>query len=59
MVNDMEIQENKSIVNNVEISKINASIEKESGCIELINMEIGKVKRGQKQMIEGELIGLM
>jgi len=59
MVNDMEIQENNSTVNNVDISKINALIEKESGFIELLNMEIGKVIIGQKHMVESLLIGLL
>ena len=48
----MEIQENNSTVNNVDISKINALIEKESGFIDLLNMEIGKVIIGQKHMVE-------
>ena len=55
----MEIQENNSTVNNVDISKINALIEKESGFIDLLNMEIGKVIIGQKHMIESLLIGLL
>ena len=59
MVNDMEIQENNSTVNNVDISKINALIEKESGFIDLLNMEIGKVIIGQKHMVESLLIGLL
>jgi len=59
MVNDMEIQENNSTVNNVDISKINALIEKESGFIDLLNMEMGKVIIGQKHMVESLLIGLL
>ena len=59
MVNNMEIQENNSTVNNVDISKINALIEKESGFIDLLNMEIGKVIIGQKHMVESLLIGLL
>ena len=55
----MEIQENNSTVNNVDISKINALIEKESGFIDLLNMEIGKVIIGQKHMVESLLIGLL
>lgn len=55
----MEIQENNSSVNNVDISKINALIEKESGFIDLLNMEIGKVIIGQKHMVESLLIGLL
>ena len=59
MLTDMEIQENNSTVNNVDISKINALIEKESGFIDLLNMEIGKVIIGQKHMVESLLIGLL
>jgi MoxR-like ATPase len=59
MVTDMEIQENNSTVNNVDISKINALIEKESGFVDLLNMEIGKVIIGQKHMVESLLIGLL
>ena len=55
----MEIQENNSTVNNMDISKINALIEKESGFIDLLNMEIGKVIIGQKHMVESLLIGLL
>ena len=55
----MEIQEKNSTVNNVDISKINALIEKESGFIDLLNMEIGKVIVGQKHMVESLLIGLL
>ena len=55
----MEIQENNSTINNVDISKINALIEKESGFIDLLNMEIGKVIIGQKHMVESLLIGLL
>ena len=55
----MEIQENNTTVNNVDISKINALIEKESGFIDLLNMEIGKVIIGQKHMVESLLIGLL
>ncbi len=55
----MEIQEKNSTVNNVDISKINALIEKESGFIDLLNMEMGKVIIGQKHMVESLLIGLL
>jgi MoxR-like ATPase len=55
----MKIQENNSTVNNVDISKINALIEKESGFVDLLNMEIGKVIIGQKHMVESLLIGLL
>ena len=59
MITDMEIQEKNSTVNNVDISKINALIEKESGFIDLLNMEMGKVIIGQKHMVESLLIGLL
>ena len=59
MVTNMENQENNSTVNNVDISKINALIEKESGFIDLLNMEVGKVIIGQKHMVESLLIGLL
>ena len=59
MITNMEIQENNSTINNVDISKINALIEKESGFIDLLNMEIGKVIIGQKHMVESLLIGLL
>jgi MoxR-like ATPase len=55
----MDTQENNTAVNNVDISKINALIEKESGFIDLLNMEIGKVIIGQKHMVESLLIGLL
>ena len=55
----MEIQENNTGNNNVDISKINTLIEKESGFIDLLNMEIGKVIIGQKHMVESLLIGLL
>jgi|TARA_B110000483_G_scaffold53466_1_gene66633 MoxR-like ATPase len=55
----MKIQENNSTVDNLDISKINALIEKESGFIDLLNMEIGKVIIGQKHMVESLLIGLL
>ena len=55
----MEIQGNNSTVSNADISKINALIEKESGFIDLLNMEIGKVIIGQKHMVESLLIGLL
>ena len=43
----------------VDISKINELIEKESGFIDLLNMEIKKVIIGQQHMIESLLIGLL
>ena len=55
----MENQETNITVNNVDISKINELIEKESGFIDLLNMEIGKVIIGQKHMVESLLIGLL
>ena len=55
----MENQDTNITVNNVDISKINELIEKESGFIDLLNIEIGKVIVGQKHMIESLLIGLL
>ena len=55
----MENQDTNITVNNVNISKINELIEKESGFIDLLNMEIGKVIIGQKHMVESLLIGLL
>ena len=55
----MENQDINITVNNVDISKINELIEKESGFIDLLNMEIGKVIIGQKHMVESLLIGLL
>ena len=44
---------------NIDITKVNELIEKESGFIDLLNMEIKKVIVGQKHMIESLLIGLL
>ena len=55
----MENQDTNITDNNVDISKINELIEKESGFIDLLNMEIGKVIIGQKHMVESLLIGLL
>jgi MoxR-like ATPase len=55
----MENKDTNIIVNNVDITKINELIEKESGFIDLLNMEIGKVIIGQKHMVESLLIGLL
>ena len=55
----MENQDTNITVNNVDISKINELIEKESGFIDLLNIEIGKVIIGQKHMVESLLIGLL
>ena len=55
----MKNQDTNITVNNVDISKINELIEKESGFIDLLNMEIGKVIIGQKHMVESLLIGLL
>ena len=55
----MENKDTNITVNNVDISKINELIEKESGFIDLLNMEIGKVIIGQKHMVESLLIGLL
>ena len=55
----MENQPKNGTENNVDISKINELIEKESGFIDLLNMEIKKVIIGQQHMIESLLIGLL
>ena len=55
----MEDQVNPIAEKNIDISKINELIEKESGFIDLLNMEIQKVIVGQKHMIESLLIGLL
>ena len=52
----MENQPKNGTENNVDISKINELIEKESGFIDLLNMEIKKVIIGQQHMIESLLI---
>ena len=55
----MENQPNNGTENNVDIRKINELIGKESGFIDLLNMEIKKVIIGQQHMIESLLIGLL
>ena len=55
----MEDQPKNVSEKNVDISKINELIEKESGFIDLLNMEIKKVIIGQQHMIESLLIGLL
>ena len=55
----MEVKENLSDVENVNIAEINELIQKESGFVDLINMEVKKVIVGQKHMIESLLIGLL
>ena len=55
----MENQSNIDSDKNIDISKINELIEKESGFIDLLNMEIKKVIIGQQHMIESLLIGLL
>ena len=55
----MEVKENLSAVENVNIAEINELIQKESGFVDLINMEVKKVIVGQQHMIESLLIGLL
>ena len=55
----MESLENTINDKNVDISKINELIQKESGFIDLLNLEIKKVIIGQQHMIESLLIGLL
>lgn len=55
----MEVKENSTAVENVNIAEINELIQKESGFVDLINMEVKKVIVGQQHMIESLLIGLL
>tara|TARA_B100000683_G_scaffold272826_1_gene316881 strand:- start:3167 stop:4189 length:1023 start_codon:yes stop_codon:yes gene_type:complete len=55
----MEVNENSTVVENVNIAEINELIQKESGFVDLINMEVKKVIVGQQHMIESLLIGLL
>ena len=45
--------------NQVDIKELNERIQKESSFVDLINIEMGKVIVGQKQMVERLLIGLL
>ncbi|MCQ2280978.1 MAG: AAA family ATPase, partial [Bacteroidales bacterium] len=45
--------------NSVDIKELNERIERESSFVNLINMEMGNVIVGQKQMVEKLLIGLL
>jgi len=44
---------------NVDIKELNEKIEKESGFVEAITLEVGKVIIGQKRLVESMLIGLL
>ena len=55
----MEVKENPTVTENINIAEINELIQKESGFIDLINMEVKKVIVGQQHMIESLLIGLL
>lgn len=55
----MEVKENSTAVENINIAEINELIQKESGFVDLINMEVKKVIVGQQHMIESLLIGLL
>ena len=55
----MEVKENPIARENVNIAEINELIQKESGFVDLINMEVKKVIVGQQHMIESLLIGLL
>ena len=55
----MEVKENLTAVENVNIAEINELIQNESGFVDLINMEVKKVIVGQQHMIESLLIGLL
>jgi len=55
----MEVKENPTTTENINIAEINELIQKESGFVDLINMEVKKVIVGQQHMIESLLIGLL
>ena len=55
----MEVKENPTVKENVNIAEINELIQKESGFVDLINIEVKKVIVGQQHMIESLLIGLL
>ena len=55
----MEVKENPTAKENVNIAEINELIQKESGFVDLINIEVKKVIVGQQHMIESLLIGLL
>ena len=55
----MEVKENPIATENINIAEINELIQKESGFVDLINMEVKKVIVGQQHMIESLLIGLL
>ena len=55
----MEVKENPTATENINIAEINELIQKESGFVDLINMEMKKVMGGQQHMIESLLIGLL
>ena len=55
----MEVKENPTVKENINIAEINELIQKESGFVDLINMEVKKVIVGQQHMIESLLIGLL
>ena len=55
----MEVKENPTVTENINIAEINELIQKESGFVDLINMEVKKVIVGQQHMIESLLIGLL
>ena len=55
----MEVIENPTAKENINIAEINELIQKESGFVDLINMEVKKVIVGQQHMIESLLIGLL
>ena len=55
----MEVKENSTATVNINIAEINELIQKESGFVDLINIEVKKVIVGQQHMIESLLIGLL
>ena len=55
----MEVKENPTVIESINIAEINELIQKESEFVDLINMEVKKVIVGQQHMIESLLIGLL
>ena len=48
----MEVKENPTVIESINIAEINELIQKESEFVDLINMEVKKVIVGQQHMIE-------
>ena len=54
---DIVVQSNQN--QSVDIQSLNMRIQQESAFVEAVTMEMNKVIVGQKQLIEGLLIGLL